>query len=489
MTNRLEEQRIDAEIHRAAGGSDPFAAAVRATRMPMLITDPRQEDNPIVFVNDAFARLTGYDRSETLGTNCRFLQGPDTDKDDVARVREAIAQQVPIEVELLNYRKDGTTFWNRLLISPVFDGGELTYFFASQFDVTVERERYTRLAADRRILEAQVQTRMAELKAAEDKLRFVLSAARLGTWTLDVPTGHLVASDQCRAMFGHSHESDFSLKTLEDGIAPEDRRLWQKAFDKALTGAGYAEVEVRLFRNKGDTRWIEMRANTRFDEDNNPVSMIGVVIDITDRRAAEVHRDLLTRELSHRVKNTLATVQAIVGRSLRENGVDDLLATKISDRLRAIAGAHDVLTHHGWSSADIGEIVSAALSPFNFQEGRIEYGGDNVLLSARAATSLALALHELATNAVKFGSLSQGNGKVSLHWSIVGDDMRLVWTETGGPEVSGPDRRGFGSLLIDTMLASSTYGSTDLDYRPDGLVFTYTAPLATLVEKDSQREY
>lgn len=489
MTNRLEEQRIDAEIHRAADGSDPFAAAVRATRMPMLITDPRQPDNPIVFVNDAFARLTGYDRSETLGHNCRFLQGPDTNKDDVARVREAIAERVPVEIELLNYRKDGTTFWNRLLISPVFDGGELTYFFASQFDITVERERYSRLAADRRELEAQVESRMAELKAAEDKLRFILSAARLGTWTLDVPTGRLVASEQCRAMFGHPDDSEFSLSTLEEGIAPGDRRLWKNAFGKALVGDGYAEAEVRLFRNGADTHWVEMRANTRFDENRQPVSMIGVVIDITDRRAAEVHRDLLTRELSHRVKNTLATVQAIVGRSLRENGVDDALATKISDRLRAIAGAHDVLTHHGWSSADIGEIVAAALAPFNFEEDRIEYGGADVLLSARAATSLALALHELATNAFKFGSLSRSTGKVSLKWDIVGDDMRLVWTETGGPEVSDPERRGFGSLLIDTMLASSTYGSTDLDYRPGGLVFTYTAPLATLVEKDSQRAY
>ena len=344
MTDRIEEKRIDAEIHRVAGGSDPFAAAVRATRMPMLITDPRQPDNPIVFVNDAFGRLTGYHRDETLGRNCRFLQGPDTDRADVRRVRDAIAQRVPIEVELLNYRKDGTTFWNRLLISPVFDGGELTFFFASQFDVT-------------------------------------------------------------------------------------------------------------------------------------------------DYRMTEHHRDLLTRELSHRVKNTLATVQAIVGRSLREGGVDGELVAKISDRLQAIASAHDVLTHHGWSSADIGQIVGAVLDPFNAGQRRITFGGPKVQLSARAATSLALALHELATNAVKFGSLSQGGGKVSVNWEIVGPDMRLVWSESGGPAVADPGRRGFGSLLIDTMLASSTYGTTDLDYRDSGLVFTYTAPVEALVETDSTRAY
>ena len=103
------------------GRGDPFAAAVRATRMPMVITDPSQPDNPIVFMNDAFTKLTGYSREEVMGRNCRFLQGPATNSDDVTRVRNAIARREPIEIDLLNYRKDGSNFWNRLLISPVFD--------------------------------------------------------------------------------------------------------------------------------------------------------------------------------------------------------------------------------------------------------------------------------------------------------------------------------------------------------------------------------
>ena len=124
MSRPSEDRRIDNEIHRSKAGSDPFAAAMRATRMPMLITDPRQPDNPIVFVNDAFGRLTGYTREETLGRNCRFLQGPGTNAEDIDRIRQAIADLVPIEVELLNYKKDGSIFWNRVLVSPVFDGGE-----------------------------------------------------------------------------------------------------------------------------------------------------------------------------------------------------------------------------------------------------------------------------------------------------------------------------------------------------------------------------
>ena len=138
MTNNNEANRIDFEIHReGGGGTDPFAAAVRATRMPMLITDPRQPDNPIVFVNDAFARLTGYTRDETLGRNCRFLQGPGTNAQDVTRMRDAIMRRVPIELDLLNYRKDGTTFWNRVSLKPVHNtAGDLTHIIGIQSDIT-----------------------------------------------------------------------------------------------------------------------------------------------------------------------------------------------------------------------------------------------------------------------------------------------------------------------------------------------------------------
>lgn len=128
LTDRLNAEQ---------GKGDPFAAAVRATRMAMIITNPRLPDNPIVFVNDAFLRLTGYERDEIMGANCRFLQGPNTDRDSVRQVREAIEEQHDITIELLNYRKDGTPFWNALYLSPVVnETGDLLFYFASQMDVT-----------------------------------------------------------------------------------------------------------------------------------------------------------------------------------------------------------------------------------------------------------------------------------------------------------------------------------------------------------------
>jgi PAS domain S-box-containing protein len=130
--------------------------------MAMVITDPLQHDNPIVFANDAFCALTGYAREEILGRNCRFLQEPETDRVEIGRLREAIAEGVPVEVRLLNRRKDGGLFWNRLFVSPVFQGDDLAFFVASQFDATSEKARLEHLETDRETLEREVERRTRE---------------------------------------------------------------------------------------------------------------------------------------------------------------------------------------------------------------------------------------------------------------------------------------------------------------------------------------
>jgi PAS domain S-box-containing protein len=149
------------------GRGDPFAAAVRATRMPMVITDPSQPDNPIVFCNEAFQTLTGYDREEIIGRNCRFLQGPDTDSASVTQIREAIGKGTNIEIDILNYRKDGSTFWNALYLSPVRDDdGTIQFFFASQLDVSSRIDAQAEINRRHNEIEREVDRRTAQLNDA-----------------------------------------------------------------------------------------------------------------------------------------------------------------------------------------------------------------------------------------------------------------------------------------------------------------------------------
>lgn len=157
------------------GRGDPFAAAIRGTRMPMVITDPRQDDNPIVFANEAFQRLTGYDIKEIIGRNCRFLQGPQSDPVAVSRIRDALAAEEAISIDLLNHRKDGSIFWNALYISPVRgEDGSVQFFFASQLDVTDRVVAQQQIADQKAQVEEQVRLRTADLQAALEEKTLLL---------------------------------------------------------------------------------------------------------------------------------------------------------------------------------------------------------------------------------------------------------------------------------------------------------------------------
>jgi PAS domain S-box-containing protein len=167
MTDMLQSARAADQLAADHGADDPFAAAIRATRMAMIVTDARQSDNPIIFANNAFLALTGYHRDEVIGRNCRFLQGPDTDQAQVDKIRKAVAQGEDIAVDILNYRKDGTTFWNALYLSPVRGKtGEIAYFFASQLNVTDKKRTEFELGDTREKLEAAVEARTADLTQA-----------------------------------------------------------------------------------------------------------------------------------------------------------------------------------------------------------------------------------------------------------------------------------------------------------------------------------
>jgi two-component system CheB/CheR fusion protein len=188
-------------------------------------------------------------------------------------------------------------------------------------------------------------------------------------------------------------------------------------------------------------------------------------------------------ELNHRVKNTLATVRAIAAQTLSNSKSIKEALSAFEARLLALSRAHDLLTQESWAGADLNIVVKKAIEPLDTDQGRFHIEGPNVQLAPSAALSLAMAVHELATNAAKYGALSNEQGQVSITWQVKGggEDRRLHmrWTEQGGPLVVPPTRKGFGSLLVGSALAQELSGQVQVDYQSSGLVCMIDAPIAT----------
>ncbi|WP_036266632.1 HWE histidine kinase domain-containing protein [Methylobacterium sp. 10] len=493
MIHVSEQERIASEIARTVDGPDPFAAALRATRMPMVIADPNLPDTPIVFVNAAFERATGYSREEILGRNCRFLQGPQTDPADVVRIREAIAKAVPIEIDLLNHRKNGDVFWNRLLIAPVFDSNrKVAYFFASQLDVTLEKDRMVRLQNDRDALETEVERRSLALRRSETSLRFALAAGRLGSWTLDLVDMTLETSDHFRMNFGRDPDEPLSYGELLAMIHSGDRERMQAQVRRCIEQNVDYDIEYRVIAPSGDLRWVHIRGQTFYRADGTPVSMAGISLDITERKHAEEYRTLLAGELTHRVKNTLTLVQSIIRQTLRAAPSLEEAGQSLEARVVSLAAANDVLTEEAWDSASIADIADRALAPFQGKKReRVDLDGGEIRLPPRGALALAMALHELATNAVKYGALSNDTGRVRLSWSLVDGTaprrFRVTWQESGGPPVAVPTRTGFGSRLIERAFAQEIDGTAKISYRPEGILFVAEGILPGRLQDEGER--
>ncbi|MGU3536830.1 histidine kinase dimerization/phosphoacceptor domain -containing protein [Methylobacterium sp. A54F] len=252
LTDRLNAEQ---------GKGDPFAAAIRATRMAMIITNPREHDNPIVFVNDAFLRLTGYGREEVMGTNCRFLQGPETDRGAVRQVREAVEDVRDISIDLLNYRKDGTPFWNALYLSPVInEADELLFYFASQMDVTDRVEGNLRILEDKEHFEREVAIRTKDLTEAlaaktmlvhevdhrvKNNLQMIASLLTMQTRTIADPAARATMTSMLNRVeaLGTVHRRLYQSRDVErfDVAA-----FAQDLADDLVRGSGRSDVRLHL---------------------------------------------------------------------------------------------------------------------------------------------------------------------------------------------------------------------------------------------------
>ncbi|MDP3659183.1 HWE histidine kinase domain-containing protein [Phenylobacterium sp.] len=322
--------------------------------------------------------------------------------------------------------------------------------------------------------------------AAHERLQFALQAGRLGSWELDVETRDYTASDLCKANYGRRPDETFGFHDLVAAVHDEDRDRMRAAIEHAIaTGADY-DIEYRAIHPSGDVRWVHARGRVAEKADHGGVRrMAGVSLDITERKRAEERQRLLLNELNHRVKNTLATVQSIASQTLRSAADTRAFRDAFESRLLALSQTHNLLTDANWEAASLHAILVMELSPH--AGGRQGGGGRFVLesdrdirLNPKAAVALGMALHELATNAVKYGALSTPSGRVLVRSRVSGADLVLEWIEQGGPTVVRPSRRGFGGRLLEQGLAGELAGRVVLTYDPAGLSCRMQLPMRAL---------
>jgi PAS domain S-box-containing protein len=318
-----------------------------------------------------------------------------------------------------------------------------------------------------------------ELRESEARFRTIFEQANdfLVTTTID----QIVTSVNPAVLTALGYEADEIIgHSVREFMDPDDYEVSRAALQQKLAAGGTTRLTLRIRAKDGRELIWETNSRLTTDESGRPTALHAIGRDMTEAKRAEAHQKLLIDERNHRVKNTLAIVQGIAQQTFKA-GADPLVARRsFEGRLAALSEAHNLLTREHWGPVSMAQIIGDAVAPHG-GGGGFDLEGPDLPLAPKTAISLALAIHELATNAVKHGALSQPEGRVSIRWSReeapAGPRLALTWTERGGPPVSLPSRRGFGTRMIERGLAAELAGSVRIDFAPDGLVCTVDAPL------------
>jgi two-component sensor histidine kinase/DNA-binding response OmpR family regulator len=336
-------------------------------------------------------------------------------------------------------------------------------------------------------LERGVAERTAELEASNSRLKqseqgrsLALAAGQMGSWEWEVGCMELKWDEGQYRIFGvdpcRFHPTIDNIRSLVH------RGDWQhllRRVERMSKNARTQHAEFRVFRPDGEVRWCTGTAAAGFDRAGRVVRLSGVTVDITDRKEAEERQSLLAREVDHRARNALAVIQSII-RLTRANNVDDYVAA-IEGRIKALARAHTLLSDSRWNGADLTTLVAEELAPYRTGD-RIVMQGPDISLQPSTAQGLALALHELATNAAKHGALSSDQGKVVLTWELLPEALVLNWMESGGPEIALPSARSFGLRVIRASIEQQLDGEALFDWNPNGLRCSFSIPHRNMVK-------
>jgi PAS domain S-box-containing protein len=360
-----------------------------------------------------------------------------------------------------------------------------------------------RQRAEQELLESKraLERKTEELTEANRRLResealysTALAAGRMGTWETDLVTRTRLWTKEGMALFGlkladgrgHVGGEDDEYRSA---LHPDDRHLMQEFHELANKQDSFTS-EYRVVRPDGTTLWLRGRGQvTVRAPDGKAERMVSIVTDVTDRKAAEDHIQFLMHEISHRSKNLLMVIQSIARRTARTAGTMEEFENRFERRLQGLAASHDVLVRENWHGAPLANLVRQQLVPFaEIQSSRFEVAGPEVVITAEAAQAIGLAIHELATNAIKYGALSESGGKVSVSWMFDGNagapgPLLLNWIERGGPPVSPPLRKGFGHVVIGEMVERSLGGKVAMEFASAGLQWRVSIPAANLVSE------
>jgi PAS domain S-box-containing protein len=380
------------------------------------------------------------------------------------------------DVEKRYIRKDGNAVWARATVNVVRDA------FGRPL-------RNTAVIQD---LNAHKQAEQA-LQASKAHLQAALDAAKLGSWRYNSRHRFFSWDARSKEIFG-APEDGATVEEFMNWVHPDDVDEVCAAYHRALDPAQpeRSPTRFRLGRGNGKVRWVETQGLAHLEgtgRERQVVSFIGTVQDITERKEREEERrereekvHLLMREVNHRAKNMLSVVHAIARQTATKNPEDFI--ERFSERIQALSASQDLLVRNEWNGVEIEDLVRAQLAHLADLIGsRIAVHGLKLRLKAASAQAIGLVLHELATNAGKYGALSMDTGRVDVCWGTDGDTFIMSWIESNGPPASAPKRRGFGTMVMGAMAEHSVDGTVDLDYAPSGLTWRLTCPTTNALER------
>lgn len=415
-------------------------------------------------VNDRFCRIVGYGREELLGKTFQEITHPDDVEADAAHVHALLTGRIQhFDMEKRYVRKDGQVVWVYLAVGLVRDErGRPAYFLSSIKDITARKEAERALQASETFTRSVVESSADCIKVLDldGRLQFMNG---LGLCAMEV--------DDFDEVRGHSWFGFWPVGTrgeIERAVA-------------SACGGSRERLVAFCPTLKGTPKWWDVCVSPVLGPDGRPERLLAISREITGLKQAEERLHLLMGELNHRVKNLFATVQALMRLSARPGDDLDAYKERILARLNTLARTNEILLRGSWAGAGLRELLSAELDVFELGD-RLILDGPPVDLPAAQAVPLSMMMHELTTNAAKYGALSVADGTLTVLWRIEEAGLvrllRLTWTEREGPPVTPPSWKGFGTRLIQDALARELNAEIGLDYQPEGLVASLDVPLA-----------